>query len=77
MALFSVLISNGTTLTGQNDQHVFAFVQNIRGKSALQEAKNYKYETARAVFDNLLRSRADFRQQAPALVMNDGEQYVA
>lgn len=74
---FSVLISNGTTLTGQNDQHVFAFVQNIRGKSALQESKNYKYETARAVFDNLLRSRADFRQQAPALVMNDGEQYVA
>jgi tetratricopeptide (TPR) repeat protein len=56
---------------------MFAFVQNIKGKSAMAAPKEYKYKVAREVFDKLLQARGDFRQAAPGFTMNNGEQFVA
>lgn len=61
----------------QRQQHVFAFIQNKAGKVGLRSATAYKYDVTLAVFNDLLRARGDFRQQAPELVMNNGEQFVA
>jgi tetratricopeptide (TPR) repeat protein len=60
-----------------NQEHMFAFVQNIKGKSAMAAPKQYKYRVAREVFDKLLQARGDFRQAAPGFIMNNGEQFVA
>lgn len=62
---------------GQENGPVWAFVQNLKGKSALKASSGYKYETARQVFDRLARARGDFRQPLPAFTMNNGEQFVA
>ena len=68
----------GNPAAGQDeDQPVFAFVQNQAGKAGLKPAAAYKYEVTLAVYNNLLRARGDFRLQAPELVMNDGRRYVA
>lgn len=68
-------------LTGQDiygaPEQVFAFVRNDKGRSALVNARNYKYENAKAVFEKLVRARGDFRQPVPAFEMNDGELYIA
>jgi hypothetical protein len=67
----------GSHSGGAQPEQVFAFVQNQTGKAALRPTSTYKYDLARAVFDDLLRARGDLRQQAPAFIMNDGERYVA
>jgi tetratricopeptide (TPR) repeat protein len=61
---------------GQDDV-VFAFVQNKSGKVGLGAATTYKYDVTNAVFQTLLRTRGDIHQVPPALVMNNGEQYIA
>jgi tetratricopeptide (TPR) repeat protein len=65
------------TACDRDPEHVFAFVRNDKGQHALGPANAHKYETARRVFDKLVSARGDFRQPAPAFVMNNGEMYVA
>ncbi len=74
--VLSLVVFSGFTALGQ-EQTVFAYVQNTRGKIAVKPASAYKYEIANTVFKQLLRTRGDLRQQAPVLTMNDGERYVA
>lgn len=56
---------------------VFAFVQSKEGSNSTESVVNYKYTVANKVFGELLRARGDFRLQAPTLVMNKRERYVA
>ena len=56
---------------------VFAFIQNTNGLNNGTPVTGYKYEVANRVFTALLKARGDFRLQAPALVMNTRERYVA
>jgi tetratricopeptide (TPR) repeat protein len=74
--LIPLILLSGFAAAGQPRQ-VFAYLQNDKGKSALKPGAAYKYDVAKAVFDDLLRTRGDIRQQAPELVMNDGERFVA
>jgi tetratricopeptide (TPR) repeat protein len=66
----------GWCASGQSEAR-FAFVQSQYGVANWQPTKGYKYEVTRRIFQELLRTRGDIRQQAPTLVMNNGEQFVA
>jgi len=66
----------GWIANGQPENR-FAFVMSPHQAAAWQPTGDYKYEVAQRVFQDLLRTRGDIRQQAPALVMNNGEQFVA
>lgn len=74
--IYVIVVGSASMASGQ-EQAVFAYVQNPRGKIAVKAASAYKFEIANTVFKQLLRTRGDFRQQAPVLTMNDGERYVA
>jgi hypothetical protein len=75
--LLTLLCFLNLSYAQDNEEHMFAFVQNIKGKSAMAAPKQYKYRVAREVFDKLLQARGDFRQAAPGFIMNNGEQFVA
>ncbi len=64
-------------LLAQRGEAFFAFVQNPSGEQGTLDQNSYKYQTAHAVFENLVRTRGDFRQKAPALVMNANRQNIA
>ncbi|PSR14026.1 MAG: hypothetical protein DA408_20220 [Bacteroidetes bacterium] len=66
----------GLIASGQAEAR-FAFVQNQYGVATRQATSGYKQEVTQRVFQELLRTRGDIRQQAPTLVMNNGEQFVA
>lgn len=59
-------------------EEIIAFA-NYRGDSrfAPQPVTNYKYETVRSLFDQLVMSRGDYRKSSPELVMNNGRRYMA
>src|SRR5690349_3723993 len=56
---------------------VFAFIQQEAGSNNNGQVTAWKYTVANKVFGELLRARGDFRMQAPTLVMNKRERYVA
>jgi tetratricopeptide (TPR) repeat protein len=76
-ALCLALLCSVAAIGQHRHEHVFAFIQNKEGRAGLKPATAYKYDVTLAVFNDLLRARGDFRQQAPELVMNNGEQFVA
>ncbi len=76
ICLLLMFLLTGMRIWGQ-EEPIFAFVLNQEGKAGLKPASSYKYDVALTVFNKLLRARGDARQQAPVLVMNNGERYVA
>ncbi len=56
---------------------IFAFVEDPNGVAGEVLQDNYKIRTARAVFENLVRTRGDFGQKEPAFVMNSRRQNIA
>lgn len=70
----SVAVEN---IKSQETTLAFAFVENLQGKHNLAPGAAYKYQVANNVLQRLIRARGDFRQRAPAFVMNYGDRYVA
>lgn len=64
-------------IRSQETTVAFAFVDNLQGKHSLTPGAAYKYQVANDVLQRLIRARGDFRQRAPAFVMNYGDRYVA
>lgn len=57
--------------------NIFAFVEDPNGVPGEVLQDNYKVRTARAIFENLVRTRGDFGQKEPAFVMNNRRQNIA
>ncbi|PHN03592.1 hypothetical protein CRP01_25355 [Flavilitoribacter nigricans DSM 23189 = NBRC 102662] len=55
----------------------FAFASKASGQAEKGKATDYKYTTAKKVFDALVDGQGDFRQRRPELVMKNSERYVA
>lgn len=75
-ALLALLYPAIAGACGQ-EEGVFAYVQNQKGRQPGAAVPAYKLAVAESVFRKLLNARGDFRMPEPELVMNDGQLYVA
>lgn len=64
-------------LRAQLGEGVFAFVQTPSGEAGTLDQTSYKYQTALAVFQDLVHTQGDYRQKPPILVMNAKHQNIA
>lgn len=59
------------------EDDIFAYVVNQKGKQPGAEVPAYKLAVTTSVYQKLLEARGDFRMPAPELIMNNGQLYVA
>lgn len=75
-----LLVSLLLTVSGlqaQDKSAVFAYGRNSWSKYLPKAVGGYKYEVARGVYDQLIDTQANFGQQIPDFVMNDGTNLIA
>lgn len=73
----TILICGFLAMVSVASAQVFAFVQYGSGDNNTAPVNGYKFQVASRVFEQLLDTHGDLRMQAPELVMNRRQRYVA
>lgn len=76
LLLVSILLSV-SGLQAQDKSAVFAYGRKSWSKYLPKAVGGYKYEVAKGVYDQLINTQANFGQQTPDFVMNDGTNLIA